>query len=230
MPRQALRGSGPALRTLRRGVGASQLLPAARGTLAVVLLFALALWVTRRHAAAIEGLLAAHATTGVLVFVATSAVAVLLPVLTNLPLVPLAELAWGPWCTAGLLLLGWTLGAVAAFALGRHAQPHILRLFPSVARHADIDRLIHPQHRLWSLVLLRATFPVDVLSCALGAFSRSTTPAEQAWSTVIGAAPFALLFAWLPAMPASMQALVVVGSTLAFAVYAARIMQRPSQG
>jgi uncharacterized membrane protein YdjX (TVP38/TMEM64 family) len=221
MPREALR-------TLRRAVGARALLRAVRATLAVVMLFAAALWLTHRHAEVIERLLGAHTTAGVLVFVATSAVAVLLPVLTNLPLVPLAVLAWGPWWTAGLLLLGWTLGAVASFALGRHARPHILRLLPSVARHTDIDRLIHPQHRLWSLVLLRATFPVDVLSYALGAFSRSTTPVEQAWTMVIGAAPFALLFAWLPAMPATMQVLVVVGTTLAFAIYVAWILRRPS--
>jgi len=39
------------------------------------------------------------------------------------------------------------------------------------------------------------TFPVDVLSYALGLFSRSTTLAENMVSTAIGGAPFALLFA-----------------------------------
>lgn len=38
----------------------------------------------------------AHPRLAILIFVTTSVVAVLMPVLSNLPLVPLAVLAWGP--------------------------------------------------------------------------------------------------------------------------------------
>ena len=142
-----------------------------------------------------------------------------MPMLTNLPLVPLAVLAWGPWWTASLLLLGWVAGATLSFALGRHARELVLRRFASVQRHADIDRLIHPRYRLASLVLLRMTFPVDVLSYALGLFSRSTTAAEVALSTALGAAPFALLFALVPTLSPSAQAIVAVASAGAFAMH-----------
>ena len=70
-----------------------------------------------------------------------------------------------------------------------------------------------------SLVLLRMTFPVDVLSYALGLFSRSTTAAEVALSTALGAAPFALLFALVPTLSTSAQAIVAVASAGAFALY-----------
>jgi uncharacterized membrane protein YdjX (TVP38/TMEM64 family) len=195
-------------------------LPSVKAGLWVVALFAVAVVLAREFAAPIQRVLAEYTRLGVVVFVATSAVAVLLPLLTNLPLLPLAVLAWGPWWTAALLLLGWVVGAALSFWLGRHARATILRHFPSVSRHADIDRLIHPRHRIGSLVLLRMTFPVDVLSYALGLFSRDTTLAEIAVSTALGAAPFALLFALFPTLSFTAQAVVFVASALAFVAYA----------
>ena len=213
---------------LRRALGWTQLAPALRSGLWGVLLFAGGVWVAGHYAQPVQQALEAHAAAGVLVFVASSALAVLLPLASNLPLVPLAVLAWGPWWTASLLLLGWLIGAVGSFAIARRAGPWLLRRFPSALRHADIDRLIHPRHRLGSLVALRMTFPVDVLSYALGLFSRSTTSSEVAISTLLGAAPFALLFAWFPALSATAQALVFVASTLAFGAHLVWVLRRES--
>jgi uncharacterized membrane protein YdjX (TVP38/TMEM64 family) len=198
-----------------------------RAGLWVLALFAAAVGVTRWYAAAIEATLAAHGPLGVAVFVVTSALAVLVPAMTNLPLVRLAVLAWGPWWTAALLLFGWTAGSGLSFALGRHARALILRHFPSVRRHADIERLIHPQQRMASLVLLRMTFPVDVLSYALGLFSPRTTLAESTLATVIGAAPFALLFAIAPVLPLLVQFVVFGGSALVFVAYLLWVLRHP---
>jgi uncharacterized membrane protein YdjX (TVP38/TMEM64 family) len=216
--------SGP----LRHALTWADVWPSLRAAAWVTALFVAAVWLAREYAAPIQDLLSAHARLGLLVFFASSVVAVLIPVLTNLPLVPLAVLAWGPWWTAGLLLLGWVAGAALSFVLGRHARAWVLRHFPSVERHANIDRLIHPQHRLWSLVLLRMTFPVDVLSYALGLFSRSTTLTENAISTSLGGAPFALLFALLPTLSSAGQFAVFGGSALAFGAHALWVLRRPS--
>ena len=197
-----------------------------RATLAVLALFAAAVWVAQAYEAQLRELLAMHAALAVAVFAASSVVAVLMPVLTNLPLVPLAVLAWGPGPTAALLLGGWIVGSALSFLLGRHARDAVLRHLPSVARHAAIERLILPQRRLLSLVLLRATFPVDVLSYALGLFSPRTTLAEVTLSTAIGAGPFALLFAWLPQMPPRMQLAVFGLTAIAFCAWAAWVLRR----
>ena len=63
----------------------------------VTALFAAGVLLAREFAAPIQEVLSANARLGILVFVVTSAVAVLIPMLTNLPLVPLSVLAWGPW-------------------------------------------------------------------------------------------------------------------------------------
>lgn len=215
---------------LRRALPWSTWWPAVRGGLGVVALFAGGLWLARAYQAPVEAMLHAHATAGALVFVASTVVAVLLPMLSNLALVPLAVLAWGPGWTAAGLLAGWTIGSAASFALGRYARPWLLQRLPGLQRHADIDRLIHPSHRLLSLVLLRMTFPVDVLSYALGLFSRRTSAVENALSTLVGAAPFALVFGWFPALDGPAQAAVFVGSVALFAVYARWILRRPAAG
>ncbi|MDH5340565.1 MAG: VTT domain-containing protein, partial [Rubrivivax sp.] len=178
----------------------------------------------------IEQALTEHAALGVAVFFGSSVVAVLAPMLTNLPLMPLAVLAWGPWWTAGLLLAGWIVGSALAFVLGRRAQATILRHLPSVQRHAGIDRLIDPRHRMPSLIMLRMTFPVDVLSYALGLFSRRTTLAETTVSTALGAAPFAVLFSLFPTLSGPAQWAVFGGSVVVFVLYVGWVLHRPAQG
>ena len=213
---------------LRHALTWPELWPSVRNGLCVLALFAAGVFVARHYAVQIQGLLADYAAIGIGIFLASSILAVLLPLLSNLPLVPAAVVAWGAWWTAGLLLLGWIVGAALAFMLGRHARALTLRHFPSAQRHADIDRLIHPEHRLLSLVLLRMTFPVDVLSYSLGLFSRSTTLAENVLSTTLGAAPFAVLFALLPTLSGTAQLTIFGGSVLAFLVYVSWVWRRPS--
>lgn len=205
--------------SLKHALSRTDLLPSLRAAAWATALFALGVALAMAYAAPIRDVLAASPYVAMLVFVGTSAVAVLLPMLTNLMLVPFAVLAWGPWWTAAMLLSGWIVGAALAFVLGRHARALVLRRFPSVQRHADVDRLIHPRHRLASLVLLRMTFPVDVLSYALGLFSRDTTLRENVVSTAVGAAPFAILFALIPTLSATMQLVVFGATTLAFVAY-----------
>jgi len=210
----------------RHAVTHSHLWPSVGAASWAVALFVAGLWLAREYAEPIREVVSANSVAGVVVFVVTSIVAVLVPLLTNLPLVPIAVLAWGPWWTALMLLSGWVVGATLSFALGRHARGWIVRHLPSVTRHADIDRLIHPRHRMGSLIMLRMTFPVDVLSYALGLFSPATSAADVAVSSAVGAAPFALLFAFVPALSTPMQLIVFGASTAVFAIYAAWLLRR----
>jgi membrane associated rhomboid family serine protease len=89
--------------------------------------------------------------------------------------------------------------------------------------------LIHPRHRIASLVMLRMTFPVDVLSYALGLFSPGTSMGDVALSTAIGAAPFALLFALFPSLSTTTQLVVFGASTAVFAIYAVWLLRGPSR-
>ena len=200
------------------------LLPSLRSLAWVSLLFGLAIVLARSYATPIGDALADHGRLGVLIFFGTTALAVLLPLFSNLPLVPFAVLLWGPWWTALTIMLGWVAGSSLSFALARRVRPLLLRLFPKVTRYARIDRLIHPRRHLLSLVILRMTFPVDILSYVLGLFSRKTTWFENALSTAIGGAPFALLFAFFPALPVVQQLAIVAATALVFGAYVAWVV------
>ena len=102
---------------------------------------------------------------------------------------------------------------------------HAAALSRRAALRARIDRLIAPHHHLASLIVLRMTFAVDLLSYVLGLFSHKTTWSENAVSTAIGGAPFALLFAFFPALPLSLQLAVFALSALAFGAYVVWVMR-----
>lgn len=99
----------------------AELWPSVRSAAWVTALFVAAVWLAREYATPIQDLLSANVRLGLLVFFASSALAVLIPVLTNLPLVPLAVLAWGPWWTAGLLL-GCPRSANGPSSVARYAR------------------------------------------------------------------------------------------------------------
>ena len=138
------------------------------------------------------------------------------------------SVGWGPAWTALLLLLGWVIGAAAAFVLGRHARPSILRQFPSVNRHANIDRLIHPSHRMGSLIQLRMTFPGERCVLCARPVHRHITWTANAVFTAVGGAPFALLFALYPPLPTTLQLLVFVACALVFVAYTLWVLRAPS--
>ena len=214
----------PLAESREKALTRKDLQPALRSLAWVLLLFGLAIVLARSYATPIGDALADHGRLGVLIFFGTTALAVLLPLFSNLPLVPFAVLLWGPWWTALIIMLGWAAGSALSFALARRVRPLLLRLFPQVTRYASIDRLIHPRRHLLSLVFLRMTFPVDILSYVLGLFSRKTTWFENALSTAIGGAPFALLFAFFPALPVVQQLAIVAATALVFGAYVAWVV------
>jgi hypothetical protein len=70
------------------------------------------------------------------------------------------------------------------------------------------------------------TFPVDVLSYALGLFSQRTTLAQNIVSTTLGAAPFAVLFALFPTLSDAGQLAVFAASVFGFVLYVAWALRR----
>jgi uncharacterized membrane protein YdjX (TVP38/TMEM64 family) len=122
-------------------------------------------------------------------------------------------------------MLGWIAGSAVSFALARHFSPGIVRRIPRVSRYANIDRLIHPSHPILSLVVLRMTFPVDVLSYALGLFSARTSALDNLLSTLVGVAPFAFSFVLLPALSLPAQFVFLAASSLVFLSYAVWVLR-----
>jgi uncharacterized membrane protein YdjX (TVP38/TMEM64 family) len=107
-----------------------------------------------------------HTVLGAFVYVGIFIVSTLLPV-TSLPLLPLAARAYGVPMTFVLSALGWWLGCVIAFEIGRRGRPYLQR-FASAKTLSRCEALIAKKHTFWTVVVLRTLFPGDFVGFALG--------------------------------------------------------------
>jgi len=73
----------------------------------------------QRALSAAEPLIAGHRYLGAVVFVLLAAISAILAFFSSALLLPAAVFAWGNTVTLGLLWLGWLLGGICTYALGR---------------------------------------------------------------------------------------------------------------
>lgn len=73
----------------------------------------------QRALSAAEPLIAGHPYLGAVVFVLLAAISAILAFFSSALLLPAAVFAWGNTVTLGLLWLGWLLGGICTYALGR---------------------------------------------------------------------------------------------------------------
>ncbi len=137
---------------------------------------------------------------GALAYVGVTIVAVIVAPISTLPLLPIASSLWG-WQLAGVFsIIGWTVGAQIAFFLARHYGQGVVQKLVSLERLRQIEARVPEQHLFWSVVLLRMTIPVDVLSYAIGLFTTMKS-LPYFFSTLLGVTPFAFIFAFAGTLP-----------------------------
>lgn len=173
---------------------------------------------------AAEPVISAHPRLGAVVFVLLSALSAMLAFFSSAVLVPVAVLTWDRWVTIGLLWLGWMLGGVCAYGLGRFfGRPLVHTVgserliafyqrrvsagmsFPAVlllqlALPSEIPGylvgLMHVRFRTYLAALALAEVPYAIGTVLLG---ESIVQQRGGWLLVLGAAGVAvmLLAAWL---------------------------------
>ena len=157
---------------------------------------------------------------GMVAYIVIAVIATVAAPISAAPLIPIAANVWGVAITAALSILGWTIGSLIAFAIGRRYGLPLAQKFFSVRNLESMHKHIPKEKIFWSVVLLRIMIPVDLLSYALGVFGvlgwRRYTLA-----TIIGITPFAFIFAYLGTLPISYQLFSIpAGILLIFIVYA----------
>ncbi|MEK6872873.1 MAG: VTT domain-containing protein [Nanoarchaeota archaeon] len=116
------------------------------------------------------------------------------------PLLPVASNVWGWFITGTLSIIGWTIGAVIAFTLARKYGVPLITKFISLEDIAKYERLIPEENIFWSIVFLRMSVPVDILSYILGLFSHIKLR-TYLFASIIGIAPLAFVFAYIGGLP-----------------------------
>lgn len=154
------------------------------------------------HQALIQLFLANGSPLGVCVFTLLTALFVIFLIPLDIVfLIPLGVHIWGPFSVAFMSIAGWVLGATIAFAIGRTwGMPLVARLV-GAARIEKLHALVPSEDRLfWTVVFLRMLVPVDLLSYALGIFTRCPW-GQYLLATAIGVTPFGFYFAYVGALP-----------------------------
>jgi len=128
------------------------------------------------------------------VLILTSAV-VFMP-LTVMPLIPIAASVIGPFMTALLSIVGWTLGGAIAFLISRHLGRPVLEKIVNLEKMDALAQSIPGETHFWFIVLLRLTLPVDLVSYALG-LAKSLSFTNYIVATAVGVTWFSFAFAYL---------------------------------
>jgi len=156
---------------------------------------------------------------GMIAYVVIAIIATVAAPISAGPLIPIAANAWGVAFTAILSILGWTIGSLIAFAIGRKYGLPLAQKFLSVRKLEKIHKHIPQERIFWSVVLLRVMIPVDLLSYALGIFGVLDWR-RYTLATIIGISPFAFIFAYLGTLPFSYQLFSIpAGILLVFIIY-----------
>ncbi len=137
---------------------------------------------------------------GIIVYILIEIASIVIAPITTLPLIVVASNLWGWFFAALLSIIGWSIGAWIAFILARKYGVKIIQKFISLEKINKIERKIPKEHLFWTVVLLRIATPTDVLSYALGIFTKMKTR-DYIIATIIGITPLAFLFAYLGAIP-----------------------------
>jgi len=135
-------------------------------------LFAGVVWVAGAYGDILRQLIGGSTVMGMNAYVVLIALSVIFAPLTTTPLIPFASTVFGFFPTAILSAVGWTLVALISFGIARQVGVTVIERIVPVARLHALEKFIPERHLFWSLILLRIAVPVDILSYALGLFSR----------------------------------------------------------
>jgi len=146
---------------------------------------------------------------GVLAYILINIISTVVAPISALPLIVVASNLWG-WFWAGLLsILGWTIGSLIAFSIARKYGVPLVSKFVSLEKINRIEKRVPQSNLFMAVVFLRIVAPVDIISYALGLFSKIST-GKYILATVIGITPFAFIFAFTGTLPFIFQIIVVI--------------------
>tara|TARA_Y100000310_G_scaffold142407_1_gene141943 strand:+ start:7875 stop:8528 length:654 start_codon:yes stop_codon:yes gene_type:complete len=152
---------------------------------------------------------------GLLIYVLVILLAMVVAPISSIPLIPLMSNVWGWKVTGAVSIIGWTLGSIIVFWICRLWGVKIVgRLISLRQVHAWESKI--PQENLFFVVFwLRMIIPVDILSYALGLFSKI-----KFWpytiATFLGVIPAAFALAYLGTLNFSFQLIIFLIAGIIF--------------
>ncbi len=189
------------------------------GGLIIALLFLGASFGSERFASTVHSIVGEGGTGGMLSYIMTVIVVVLIPFASTLPLVPVAVSLWGNIVAAVLTLLGWVISINIAFYIARHLGKPVLEriaLFRHIERFGDMVPRKNFLLGVFFLGVIGA--PIDLASYAFGLF----THVKQRFvvtAFALGFIPFAFFLTYTATLQLVYQAYIIGFMLIAWFVF-----------
>jgi uncharacterized membrane protein YdjX (TVP38/TMEM64 family) len=137
-----------------------------------------------------------HRMLGAVLFACLMFVTTVVAPLSSLGMVPMIAPLIGPFTTGVACYVGWLLGAVVAFHIGRvYGQPCITKMMSQKTLN-HYTRYLQKDMSFMYIIMLRMILPVDILSYMLGVFT-TVSFAKYTVASAIGILWFSFAFAYL---------------------------------
>ncbi len=169
------------------------------GLLIILGLFILSSYLVRENIDLIKDLIG-NDFLGILIYILITITAIVIAPISMMPLIPIASNIWGRVPTAIILIFGWTLGSIIVFYISRKYGVPLIKKFVSLEKINKLESKIPKENLFLDILLLRMIIPVDILSYALGLFSKVKFK-TYFLATIIGLIPFAFVFSYLGTIP-----------------------------
>lgn len=117
---------------------------------------------------AVEAAIERHPVVGVLLFVIVTALSAMLAFVSVAVLMPAALLVWGQPMSLMLLWLGWILGGICSYSIGKFLGRPAVRWLTTHRTLDSFEHRVRADMPFWLVLLLQLALPSEVLGYAMG--------------------------------------------------------------
>lgn len=117
---------------------------------------------------ALSAYIASHHVLGISVFIGLGALSAMLSPFSSMPLVPAAVVIWGNTLTFLFLLIGWLLGGMAAYAIGRYVVYHLFKDWEYFKKIQSYRGQVSENSEFILVLLFRMIMPAEIPGYLLG--------------------------------------------------------------
>ncbi|HEY9583603.1 MAG TPA: VTT domain-containing protein [Candidatus Paceibacterota bacterium] len=164
--------------------------------IALIAFFILSAWLCNIYESEIKSIVGDYGYLGMIIYILFNILSTVIAPINAVPLFPVATMLWGPFITAILSIIGWTLGSILAFLVAVKFGKRIVSRIIDVEKLQKIEDKLRGRDVFWWIVLIRMIVPVDILSYAIGLFVPISL-GKYTLATLIGVIPFAFIYSYL---------------------------------
>src|SRR3989344_901719 len=177
----------------------------------VIALFILVSYYTRQNIEFLKELIG-NDFRGILIYLLITVFAIVVAPVSMMPLIPIASNLYGVFYAAIINIIGWTIGSFIVFFICRKYGKNLIKKFVSLEKLYEWESRIPKEKVFLTLILLRMSVPVDILSYALSLLTKINFR-TYALTTIIGVIPFSFVFSYLGTIPIIYQIMgfVIIG-------------------